>query len=499
MKSDEKVINIKKGTSYLSEVIKELPSGCILNKGITGCGGTTVEIDSKRNSIILVPTKNLVLNKVKQKNIFGVTGDVKEKEILEYLEKTKIKKIIATYDALSKLIYIIGPKIYLDYFLLIDEYHILFNSYSFRRRPIRYILNNYAKFDKFCFMTATPLKGKKLLEELYHLPIISYDWEGANKVDITIKDCAFIQKELVQEIYKAKDYNLHIFVNSVNFIKRVVKQLDNGIDYRVICSEKAAETMTSINVQSINSEVRNINFYTSTAFEGCDIYDEKGMSIIVSDSDISTTILDITTLVIQICGRLRNSIYKDKLLMLLNTRKHRYCGNSKEEFLEKVAENKLLGSNTEKMFNEEDDWFRIKELRAYTESKFGSFYIIKENEKLIFDNNLMNIDLENYDIINSIYETNISVLNEVVRTDKFNVEESSIKKLDDISIEILKATDIMKEYTYDELVMLITPILENRNIKINITTVGKAVSSIMSKKRKTTNGKKQMTYKLNLR
>ena len=56
-----KTISIESGKKYLSEVIEFLPSHCLINKGITGCGGTTLELTCKRNSVILVPTKNLVI------------------------------------------------------------------------------------------------------------------------------------------------------------------------------------------------------------------------------------------------------------------------------------------------------------------------------------------------------------------------------------------------------------------------------------------------------
>ena len=41
---------------YLSERMEYLPGDCILDKGMCGCGGTTLELTSKRNSLILVPT-----------------------------------------------------------------------------------------------------------------------------------------------------------------------------------------------------------------------------------------------------------------------------------------------------------------------------------------------------------------------------------------------------------------------------------------------------------
>ena len=48
-----KRICIPTGYKFLSECISELPSNCIFNKGITGSGGTTLELRSNRNSIIL--------------------------------------------------------------------------------------------------------------------------------------------------------------------------------------------------------------------------------------------------------------------------------------------------------------------------------------------------------------------------------------------------------------------------------------------------------------
>ena len=54
---------IETDKTYLSEIMTELPSGVLLNKGVTGCGGTYVELHSPRNSIILVPTIEIVKNK----------------------------------------------------------------------------------------------------------------------------------------------------------------------------------------------------------------------------------------------------------------------------------------------------------------------------------------------------------------------------------------------------------------------------------------------------
>lgn len=46
----------------LSEVMDELPHG-IINKNYTGIGGTTLELDCNRNSIVVEPLKETVLAK----------------------------------------------------------------------------------------------------------------------------------------------------------------------------------------------------------------------------------------------------------------------------------------------------------------------------------------------------------------------------------------------------------------------------------------------------
>ena len=107
---NEKIL-IDKKCQYLSDVLRHLPSHCLINKGITGCGGTTLEINADRNSLILSPTKNLVISKA-SKDVLGVTGDIGNNIIKNYLmTKTGYKKIIATYDSLPRLMEVV-PNFY---------------------------------------------------------------------------------------------------------------------------------------------------------------------------------------------------------------------------------------------------------------------------------------------------------------------------------------------------------------------------------------------------
>lgn len=469
--------------SYLSNNISQLPSHCLLNKGITGCGGTTVELNSQRDSIILCPTKNLVISK-QSSDFLGVTGDVSNNSIINYLKYHKgFKKIVATYDALLRLIEIIPN--YKEYFLLIDEYHLLFNDYQFRSSAIMYILNNFRMFNDWCFMTATPLKDEFILEELKNVDKIEYVWTNAKPVKITIEDTYFTTKSIIKLINETDDKNLHIFLNSVKTIKELVNKC--GLtNYRIICSAQNKE------YNKITDPVCKINFYTSCAFEGCDIYDENGLCVIVSDTNISTTVLDISTKVRQICGRLRNSKYKDQVVLILNTSKHRYAGTSENDFMLKVAESELLGKANETVFIEASELGKKSMLRGYDREASATMYVNKYEDKLFFDPNIKYLDIYNYKLISEIYNTSISVLMEAASY--FDTEESvkdSVIGLDWIRKEL----EFNKEYTYQELEDIFIPLFKEHNLfwdhKSSIKTY--FPKNIMRRKQK--NGKKETYYR----
>lgn len=473
-----------KGCNYLSNHINKLPSHCLLNKGITGCGGTTVELQSSRNSIILCPTRNLVECKANL-GYFKVDGTVKETQIINYVNNTTgFKKIVATYDALPKLMK------FTDYFLLIDEYHLLFNEYSFRNEAIMYILKNFRKFDNWCFMTATPLKDEFILEELKDIKQITYEWEETKPVDIDIIDTYYTTKEVINLIDKHKDKNLHIFLNSVKTITNIVNKL-NLDNYRIVCSVSSKSKVT--NYADITSPVKKINFYTSCAFEGCDIYDRDGLGIIVSDTNIATTVLDITTKVRQVCGRLRDSKYKDKVILVLNTTKHRYAGVSKNEFLKKIEDSEKSGKNIINLYNRGTEEEKLDLASVFSFETHSTKYVNKYNNTLFLDPNLKSLDVYNYNLISEIYNTCITVLMECEQiANNVQVLKSKSKGLEWIK-QYLKPI----EYTYQELEDIFIPLFKEHGLKWDRKNSIKLYFPSYTSKRKQKNGKREMYYRFN--
>lgn len=475
---------------HLSDFYSELPDHCILNKGITGCGGTYCELHSNRDSIILVPTIELVKNKISS-GIFGLYGKVKNEDLLSYINSDiSYKKIIATYDALSRIINIVPN--YQDYFLLIDEYHLLFNQYSFRNEAVLNILKNYNLFKKFCFMSATPLDNNIILDELKYLDTITLNWNNSTPVKVDIKDCRYTTQKLLDMILPSSNCNYHIFLNSVKTIRDIV--IDNDIDdYKIVCSQKARKGFAGLSYGSTKDKPCKYNFYTSCSFEGTDIYDPIGKTIILCDTNIATTILDISTLIRQICGRLRDSIYKDEVTMILNSSKHRYASLTRQEFADNVATNISDGKRCEEQFKKFSDRDRALELRKYNPETYNSFYANLYKGIIYYDDNLRKVDEYNYKLVSEVYLNSLSVLKEMENNNMLGSISNHSDETKWIKNQLYK-----REYTYEELESLFKDQFINSGLNWDHKKVIKYYFPPHEKLRKIIQGRKQTVYRFSI-
>lgn len=163
--------------------MEEIPANCILSKGTTGCGATTLATVQKIPTIIAMPFVELIDNKALQFTenndgrpvllpIYG-EGD-KTREIDEYMSKHgDLPKIATTYDSLPKVCRILaslGHDTYRNMHLCVDEWHLLFNSYGFRNNAVRNLLSIAQDFDKVTYMSATPIERRYWLDELLGFP-----------------------------------------------------------------------------------------------------------------------------------------------------------------------------------------------------------------------------------------------------------------------------------------------------------------------------------------
>ena len=107
--------------------MNEIPTNCVLNKGMTGCGATTLAIQQTGHTIIAVPFVGLIQNKVHQHGdmLLGIYGAGGKGEVIrKYVEGHPTIKIMTTYDSLHKVcseLVKLGIDPYKDISLVVDE------------------------------------------------------------------------------------------------------------------------------------------------------------------------------------------------------------------------------------------------------------------------------------------------------------------------------------------------------------------------------------------
>lgn len=345
---EENTITIHAGDSSkrLSDIIKDFPDNCYVNKKITGCGGTTLVLRNNVNYLVLVPYLNLLHSKEADNKLLvdltTIYGDKKGNQfIIDYLTKdSSPKKIICTFDSLPRLLEVdeFDPK---QFKLLVDEAHTLVNLGSFKPSTCEFVLEHYTLFQSYVFLTATPTKREYFPNQINHLPLCTIEWDN-------VKDVKFNLQRIDQGIGLNKalyglcfDYlmgkiegNGHIFYNSVNEIADVILKLKefknkngecifNPKDVRIICAENnAAHLKRKLGkdwgkIGSITDPVAKINLMTASCFEGSDIYDEDGQTYIIINGVRDSTKVDFHVLIPQIVGRIRDSKRNEHINILV--------------------------------------------------------------------------------------------------------------------------------------------------------------------------------------
>lgn len=169
--------------------------------------------------------------------------------------------------------------------------------------------------------------------------------------------------EVMAYICKTRKVNggidhFHIFINSVRGISVIIRLAGlKPEDCRIVCSQSGESKNNNENrlpegyaIQTVNDDVKLFNFYTATCFEGQDILDPVGRIFIVSDGNKDHTKIDITTTLLQICGRIRDSKYSTEIEQYYSTSP--YKNVSLEEHKATVMKELKMAEDAARQYNE---------------------------------------------------------------------------------------------------------------------------------------------------
>ena len=416
--------------------LSDLPQNCIFNKVITGCGGTTIALFNDRNYVISVPTTELIVNKtglneaglstitspdgktkVEVFGLFGVFSYKVKKELKEYLSTSGVKKIMCTYDKVAALSKILNPS---EYQLLVDEYHILLKAYSYRYTAINGVLSHYKDYKSFCFMSATPISPEFKPLALEGVEEVNAVWDDTDTLFVALErtNKPYIKAANIINAYKVdgcitmngfKSYEAFFFINSVTDIANILQycELTND-EVKIVCADtdENRRKLAGYTISNSRSENKPFTFITSKSFEGADYFSETGICYVVSNSSNTNTLLDISTDIYQIAGRIRTETnpFRTFLVHIFNTtgRRNLDLDTSYEEIVERTnkeveRDNKIIEivndnpTNSDRLFNKE----------YVKKDKDGKYYL---------DEMIVKLDLYTIKLEQSIYKNGISIV-----------------------------------------------------------------------------------------
>ncbi len=318
----ERELKIDRG-QFLSDIITEIPTNTILNKTITGCGATTLEINASRDSIIIVPNVPVIVGKkAKHDFLFTVHEGISKEDVKAYLagEHDGYRKIMTTPEGFDKKVlpamYETGTPIYEDYFLLLDECEKTIQDVGYRG-DIYLPVEDFFKFKGKAMVSATPIipSDPRFEDQGFETLKITptYDHRQPLTLIVTNNTVAVLRKSL--ELTAEKQAKVCIFINSTDTILGLIETLKLQGRCKVFCSETSVRKLKRQNFSDVSDklgELADINFLTSRFYSAVDIeLPYKPYVIILSDViRAEFSMIDPHTEVVQAIGRFRNGITK---------------------------------------------------------------------------------------------------------------------------------------------------------------------------------------------
>lgn len=448
---------------YLGELERfkdGIPFG-IVNKTKTDVGGTYVAANCSSNYIIVCPFKDLVDSIAADKNnryeIFKCYGGVREYQFRKYIKNNTTYKIAVTYDSLPKLIGWLSSTE--GWKVLVDEYHLILEDMDFRYDAINGLMEEIQKFRHYSFLSATPIDLDFEIDFLKQLPHYKVQWNGVTKItpirykvtQLTKGLARFIQIFLDEGISLpdingnvSKVEELYIFINSVTSIKQIADTLKlNPDDVKICCADRIRNNklLGEYQIESVSSPNKKINFFTKKCFQGCNLFTNNGLIIVASDAYRTQTLVDISTTMEQIAGRIRindeyQNIFRNVIVHLFSTNKNVMSDEEFEMLMQdKEKEADKLLSGWSKLDKEERQTY-IKRMNLDTE------LVSIINGKMVY-NNLKKQSFIYKQELRKTYKDGISIRDSFMQSEKFELTNQN--KWKDFNIKLAKAMTVSYE------------------------------------------------------
>lgn len=354
------------GCRYMSEDQTLLPylqqfNKFILNKTVTGCGGTSLFLNSSIDVVIISPRLQALKDKHEQHpdtflfhspytNNGKRADDIKRlmSELNNYISfcgstpftNKKYAKVLVTLDSCEKVIDVLKGYGVIDSFLfVVDEFQCLMGDATFKgTTDMNFLIRLDCEAKNICYLSATPIPDMYLdsVPQFKGLPYIKLEWdpdvleepnvmeiqmkkdESAEKICSSIirdfKTNGYFERKIVngQVVYSTEAC---IFLNEVrSIINIIVKNNLKPDEVTILCSDGKVSGLPKgfkaggLCTDKYDPRNKTFTFCTKASFEGVDFYSTNAMTFVFINAGKEWQTLDIILDILQILGRQRLDI-----------------------------------------------------------------------------------------------------------------------------------------------------------------------------------------------
>ena len=362
----EKYYDMPEGCRYMSEDQTLLPylqqfNKFILNKTVTGCGGTSLFLNSSIDVVIISPRLQALKDKHEQypdtflfhspyTNNGKRADDIKRlmSELNNYISfcgstpftNKKYAKVLVTLDSCDKVIDVLKKNAAINKFLfVVDEFQCLMGDATFKgTTDMNFLirLDNEAK--NICYLSATPIQDMYLdfVPQFKGLPYIKLEWDKSVLEEPNVREIQMKKDESAEKIcsniirdFKTNGYferkivngqvvystEACIFLNEVrSIINIIVKNNLKPDEVTILCSDGKVSGLPKgfkaggLCTDKYNPRNKTFTFCTKASFEGVDFYSTNAMTYVFINAGKEWQTLDIMLDIPQILGRQRLDI-----------------------------------------------------------------------------------------------------------------------------------------------------------------------------------------------
>lgn len=351
-------IQIPKGVRYMSDypqLTSILPQHgrFILNKQLTGCGGTTLFLHNEKPLVLISPRTNILISKYNQTPNSHLFRDKKSADVYLLKEQLRkymgycknpfrsvIPKILVTVDSFKYVLEVLAEYGITDDFLfVVDEFQNLVSDATFKGKTDMEFLS---LIDNHCsnivYMSATPVPAVYLdsVQQFKGLKYYMLNWdpnilETPNIKEVQMKSsyntlsiCTeIISKFREKGYFERKVYNgqvcyareICIFLNEVKTIKQII--VTNNLqpsEVTILVSEnnkyakdleKMGYKIGGLCADKNNPKNKPFTFCSKSSFEGTDFYSTNAVTVVFLDGAKTSQSLSLEIDLPQIMGRQR--------------------------------------------------------------------------------------------------------------------------------------------------------------------------------------------------